>query len=80
MLVPEGVRKPLRTAYRLASGKRSDEQKTLLKKYPSVANISAGSLYLYDRRRDVGALESWTPSGSRRKRGSWQKPGRRIPV
>ncbi len=55
LLVPEGVRKPLRTAYRLASGKRSDEQKTLLKKYPSVANISAGSLYLYDRRRDVRA-------------------------
>ncbi|HCD02275.1 MAG TPA: hypothetical protein DER64_17305, partial [Planctomycetaceae bacterium] len=55
LLVPEGVRKPLQTAYRLASGKRSDEQKTLLKKYPSVANISAGSLYLYDRRRDVRA-------------------------
>ena len=55
LLVPEGIRKPLRTAYRLASGKRSDEQKTLLKKYPSVANISAGSLYLYDRRRDVRA-------------------------
>ncbi len=55
LLVPEGIRNPLRTAYRLAAGKRSDEQKTLLKKYPSVANISAGSLYLYDRRRDVRA-------------------------
>jgi len=60
LLVPEGVRKPLRTAYRSASGKRTDEQKTLLKKYPSVANISGGSLYLYDRRREVraGKLDS----------------------
>ena len=52
LLVSEDIREPLRTAYRLAAGKRSDEQKKLLKKYPSVANISAGSLYLYDRRRE----------------------------
>ncbi|MBO12259.1 MAG: hypothetical protein CMJ68_16035 [Planctomycetaceae bacterium] len=55
LLVPEDVREPLRAAYRLASGKRSDDQKKLLKKYPSVANISGGSLYLYDRRREVRA-------------------------
>ena len=52
LLVAEDIREPLRTAYRLESGKRSDQQKKLLKKYPSVANISAGSLYLYDRRRE----------------------------
>jgi len=52
LLVSEDIREPLQTAYRLESGKRSDEQKKLLKKYPSVANISAGSLYLYDRRRE----------------------------
>jgi hypothetical protein len=52
LLVSEDIREPLRTAYRLAAGKRSDEQKKLLKKFPSVANISAGSLYLYDRRRE----------------------------
>ena len=52
LLVAEDTREPLRTAYRLAAGKRSDEQKKLLKKFPSVANISAGSLYLYDRRRE----------------------------
>ena len=52
LLVSEDIREPLRTAYRLAAGKRSDQQKKLLKKYPSVANISAGSLYLYDRRRE----------------------------
>ena len=45
--VPEKVREPLRKAYR--SEKRSDEQNSLLKKYPSVRQISAGSLYLYDR-------------------------------
>ena len=45
--VPEEARKPLREAYR--SKKRNDEQNALLKKYPSVRQISAGSLYLYDR-------------------------------
>ena len=60
LLESEEIREPLREAYRLASGKRSDAQKKLLKKYPSVANISAGSLYLYDRRREVraGKLDS----------------------
>ena len=45
--VPEEARKPLREAYR--SKKRNDKQNALLKKYPSVRQISAGSLYLYDR-------------------------------
>jgi mono/diheme cytochrome c family protein len=60
LLVSEEIRELLREAYRLASGKRSDAQKKLLKKHPSVANISAGSLYLYDRRREVraGKLDS----------------------
>ena len=45
--VPEEARKSLREAYR--AKKRNDEQTALLKKYPSVRQISAGSLYLYDR-------------------------------
>ena len=55
----EKLRQPLRTAYRTPAGKRTAEQKQLLKDHPSVANISAGSLYLYDRRREVraGALD-----------------------
>ena len=53
--VPEAMREPLRLAYRTAAKDRSDEQKALLKQHPSVASISAGSLYLYDRRRDERA-------------------------
>ena len=45
--VPKKARKPLRAAYR--DKKRNAEQNALLKKYPSVRQISAGSLYLYDR-------------------------------
>lgn len=55
LLVPEEKRQSLRTAYRTAAKDRSDEQKALLKEYPSVASISVGSLYLYDRRRDERA-------------------------
>lgn len=55
LLVPEEKRDPLRTAYRTVAKERNDEQKALLKEYPSVASISVGSLYLFDRRRDVRA-------------------------
>lgn len=47
--VPEKDRKELREAYQTDSKKRNDSQKAILKKYPSVRQISAGSLYLYDR-------------------------------
>ncbi|MFT5328837.1 MAG: hypothetical protein ACI8P0_006753, partial [Planctomycetaceae bacterium] len=55
LLVPEEEREELRTAYRTAAKERNDDQKALLKEYPSVASISTGSLYLYDRRRDERA-------------------------
>ncbi|MFP6903292.1 MAG: PSD1 and planctomycete cytochrome C domain-containing protein [Verrucomicrobiia bacterium] len=45
--ISEATREPLSAAYR--SKKRTDTQNALLKKYPSVRQISAGSLYLYDR-------------------------------
>ena len=45
--ISEATREPLSAAYR--SKKRTDAQNALLKKYPSVRQISAGSLYLYDR-------------------------------
>ena len=55
LLVPEEKREALRTAYRTVAKERNDEQNALLKEYPSVASISVGSLYLYDRRRDERA-------------------------
>ncbi|MEX0817971.1 MAG: PSD1 and planctomycete cytochrome C domain-containing protein [Pirellulaceae bacterium] len=54
-MVPETVRDDLRVAYKTAAKERTDEQVALLKEYPSVASISVGSLYLYDRRREVQA-------------------------
>lgn len=55
LLVPEETRDTLRSAYRTTGKDQTDEQKALLKEYPSVAKISIGSLYLYDRRRDERA-------------------------
>lgn len=57
LLVPENLRDGLRTAYKTAEKDRTAEQTALLKEYPSVANISVGSLYLYDQRRDAKARE-----------------------
>jgi len=68
LLVPEDIREALRTAYRTVAAKRNDEQKAMLKEYPSVASISVGSLYLYDRRRDVRArkLDAERPAKEKR--------------
>ena len=46
---PENLRDALGKAYKTVEKERSEEQKKLLKAHPSVRNISAGSLYLYDR-------------------------------
>lgn len=51
----EPLRDPLGTAYKTPAGERTDEQKKLLKEHPSVQNISAGSLYLYDQGRNAKA-------------------------
>ncbi len=42
------LRERLRTAYKTPATKRNDEQKKLLKEYPST-NISAGNLYQYNK-------------------------------
>ncbi len=57
--MPEELRKPLREAYFTDSKKRTDEQNKLLKANPSIRQISAGSLYLYDReyRVEIGRLK-----------------------
>lgn len=50
---PQKLRERLREAYYTDAKKRSDEQNKLLKASPSVRQISAGSLYLYDREYNV---------------------------
>ncbi len=47
--LPDNIRETVRAARETPADKRSDEQKKLLEAYPSV-NVSAGSLYLYDRK------------------------------
>lgn len=47
--LPEEIHDAARAAYETPSKERTDEQKALLKKHPSL-NVSAGSLYLYDRK------------------------------
>lgn len=46
---PEEVREPLRSAYRTEAKQRTPEQLKLLKEHPTINQLSAGSLYLYDR-------------------------------
>ena len=45
----ESIRESLKTAYNTEAKKRSPEQKKLLASHPSINNLSAGSLYLYDQ-------------------------------
>jgi len=47
--LPEEIREEARAAREADAKKRTPEQKALLKKHPSL-NVSAGSLYLYDRK------------------------------
>jgi mono/diheme cytochrome c family protein len=55
LLTPAEKREALRTAYKTPDKDRTAEHRALLNEYPSVANISVGSLYLYDGRRDEKA-------------------------
>ena len=47
--LPEEIRETARAARDTAAKERTDEQKSLLKKHPSL-NVTSGSLYLYDRK------------------------------
>ncbi len=67
-LVDQSKRDPLRTAYKTAANERTEEQNNLLKEHPSVQNISPGSLYLYDQRRDVNARKIDAERGEKLKR------------
>lgn len=50
-LAPAELRQPLQEAFNTPESNRTPQQQALLKDHPSVANISTGSLYLYDGRR-----------------------------
>ncbi len=47
--LPEEIHEAAKSAYETTAKERTDEQKALLKKHPSL-NVSAGSLYLYDKK------------------------------
>ena len=47
--LPEEIREAARAARDTAAQERTDDQKSLLKKHPSL-NVTSGSLYLYDRK------------------------------
>ncbi|MDP6445006.1 MAG: DUF1549 domain-containing protein, partial [Pirellulaceae bacterium] len=57
LMVADGLRGPLREAFRCKPAERSAEQKKLLDDHTNVAKITAGSLYLYDRRREARAKD-----------------------
>ncbi|MFA6546227.1 MAG: DUF1549 domain-containing protein, partial [Limisphaerales bacterium] len=48
---PEELRAPLREAYKTAVAKRTPAQVKLLKEHPTVMQLSAGSLYLYEQKK-----------------------------
>ncbi|MEE2640497.1 MAG: DUF1553 domain-containing protein [Planctomycetota bacterium] len=48
--VTEDLREPLREAYQTPGNKRTEQQKALLKKHPSVGSFSPGVLYQYNQK------------------------------
>ncbi|MFT5470860.1 MAG: hypothetical protein ACI8UO_005991 [Verrucomicrobiales bacterium] len=59
----EADREALHTAYRAVAKDRTDEQNALLKRYPKVLKLSAGSLYLYDQQnktKHAATIKEWT--------------------
>lgn len=57
--VPAAEQEILREAYRTPAKDRTEQQAAALKAHPSIRNISAGSLYLYDReyRAEISRLQ-----------------------
>ena len=47
LVVPDAMRESLRSAYQTEKAKRTEDQAALLEEYPSIGNITTGSLYLY---------------------------------
>lgn len=57
LMVAEELQQPLRDAFHTKNADRTDEQKKVLEDHVNIANITSGSLYLYDRRREVRAKD-----------------------
>ena len=57
LMVDTSLQQPLRTAFKTPAAKRTPEQKQLLESHVNVANITEGSLYLYERRREARAKD-----------------------
>jgi hypothetical protein len=59
LVAPDDQREALQAAFQTEKAKRSKAQTALLEEYPSVGNISPGSLYLYaeQRARRAGDIE-----------------------
>ena len=85
--LPEALRQPIIEARKVAADKRTNEQKQLLKDNPTV-NVTAGSLYLYDKKaaddlatfvkkakevRDTKPVEQFL-------RAAWEPTGKELPV
>ncbi|MFP6602495.1 MAG: PSD1 and planctomycete cytochrome C domain-containing protein, partial [Pirellulaceae bacterium] len=85
--LPEALRQPITEARKAPADKRTDEQKQILKDNPSV-NVTAGSLYLYDKKaaddlatfvkkakevRDTKPVEQFL-------RAAWEPTGKELPI
>ncbi|HIN95755.1 MAG TPA: DUF1549 domain-containing protein, partial [Planctomycetes bacterium] len=85
--LPEALRQPIIEARKVAADKQTDEQKQLLKDNPTV-NVTAGSLYLYDKKaaddlatfvkkakevRDTKPVEQFL-------RAAWEPTGKELPI
>jgi mono/diheme cytochrome c family protein len=57
LMVADEIQEPLRLAFLAKAAERTDEQKKLLEDHTNIGKISAGSLYLYDRRREARAKD-----------------------
>ena len=55
---PEPTRQPLEAAYRAAGDQRTDEQKALLEKHPSIGKLHPGVLYQYNQ-KDADKLKEF---------------------
>ena len=85
--LPEALRQPITEARKTPADKRTDEQKKLIKDNPTV-NVTAGSLYLYDKKaaddlatyakkakeiRETKPVEQFL-------RAAWEPTGKELPA
>lgn len=85
--LPEPLRQPITVARNTAADKRTAEQKQLIKDNPSV-NVTAGSLYLYDKKA-ADDLTTYTNKAKEVRntkpvehflRATWEPTGKELPA